>query len=170
MGHTPDNHGSGSPDDADLLAPVAHLENELDGLRRALRTRATIEQAMGVLVVSHRCTPQEAFQVLVRLSQQYNIKLHRIAQALVQLAQRVEQAQLEPLLHEAAAGGSIPLDGDGPGPSARGDEAVLDLMRTLAEAYSDEENDKALTALYQALVEHGWVPPYDVLSRLRVRA
>ncbi|MFF5991577.1 ANTAR domain-containing protein [Prauserella flavalba] len=170
MGHTPDNRRSGSPDDADLLAQVTHLENELEGLRRALRTRATIEQAMGVLVVSHRCTPQEAFQVLVRLSQQYNIKLHRIAHALLQLAQRVEQAQLEPLLHEAAATGSIPLDGDGAGAPAGGDRAVLDLVRTLAEADSDDDIDKTLTELYQSLVERGWVPPYDVLSRLRVRS
>ncbi|MBK1786480.1 ANTAR domain-containing protein [Prauserella cavernicola] len=167
MGHTRETRGG----DADLLTQVTDLQQELDGLRRALRTRATIEQAMGVLVATRRCPPQDAFKILVRLSQQHNIKLHRIAQALVELAQRVEQAQLDPLLHEAATNGTLPGDADGDGTVSANasDDAVLRQAHVLASA-SDDDVDDTLTALYQVLVDHGWVPPHDVLSRLRVRA
>ena len=52
-------------------------------LRRAMQSRAVIEQAKGILMGSRRCSEQEAFQVLVQLSQTSNRKLRDVAQALV---------------------------------------------------------------------------------------
>jgi GAF domain-containing protein len=55
---------------------AAHLEV-------ALRTRAPIEQAKGILMTRHRCTSEEAFAMLTRLSQSTHLKIRDIAQNLV---------------------------------------------------------------------------------------
>jgi GAF domain-containing protein len=52
-------------------------------LRNAMRTRAVIEQAKGILMGARRCTAEEAFDILVSLSQRSNRKLRDVAQALV---------------------------------------------------------------------------------------
>jgi hypothetical protein len=69
-----------------LLAENARLEVQLDGLHRALQSRATIEQAKGVLVVFCRCAEGEAFDVLVQLSQRRNVRVRVLADALLRLA------------------------------------------------------------------------------------
>ena len=55
-------------------------------LQSAMRSRAVIEQAKGVLMGQRRCTSQEAFDVLVGLSQHTNRKLRDVAQAVVDQA------------------------------------------------------------------------------------
>jgi GAF domain-containing protein len=52
-------------------------------LQQAMLSRAVIEQAKGILIGQRRCTPQEAFDILVRLSQDTNRKLRDVAEALV---------------------------------------------------------------------------------------
>jgi GAF domain-containing protein len=52
-------------------------------LQQAMQSRAVIEQAKGLLIGQRRCTPQEAFDILVRLSQDTNRKLRDVAEALV---------------------------------------------------------------------------------------
>jgi GAF domain-containing protein len=52
-------------------------------LQQAMQSRAVIEQAKGVLMGQRRCTAQQAFDLLVRLSQDTNRKLRDVAQALV---------------------------------------------------------------------------------------
>jgi len=54
-----------------------------DGLKRAMESRATIEQAKGVLVGTTHCTPEQAFAVLVKQSQHENRKLRDVAAELV---------------------------------------------------------------------------------------
>ncbi len=56
-------------------------------LQTAMQSRAVIEQAKGILMGQRRCSAQEAFDVLVRLSQDSNRKLRDVAQALVQHAE-----------------------------------------------------------------------------------
>lgn len=60
----------------DLLAEVAQL-------RRAMQTRPTIDLARGILMASFNLTPEAAWGVLVRTSQNTNTKLHHLAQDLV---------------------------------------------------------------------------------------
>jgi GAF domain-containing protein len=48
-------------------------------LRRALGTRAVIEQAKGILMAARGLTADEAFTTLVERSQRDNVKLHEIA-------------------------------------------------------------------------------------------
>jgi GAF domain-containing protein len=55
-------------------------------LQTAMDSRAVIEQAKGVLMGQRRCTAEEAFDILVKLSQQSNRKLREVAQALVDSA------------------------------------------------------------------------------------
>ena len=54
-----------------------------DHLARALMSRAVIDQAKGILMGARRCSAEEAFDILVRLSQQSQRKLRDVAQALV---------------------------------------------------------------------------------------
>ena len=51
--------------------------------RRAMETRAVIEQAKGILVAQQHCTPEQAFELLTRLSQPTHRKLRDCAADLV---------------------------------------------------------------------------------------
>lgn len=53
-------------------------------LRRALDSRAIIEQAKGLLMASRGVDAQEAFETLVTASQHDNRKLHDIADTVVE--------------------------------------------------------------------------------------
>ncbi len=76
--------GPVAPEPAEALATlVAKLRSELTGVRTAMRNRAVIEQAKGVLVERLGVTPDESFDHLVRLSQRANIKLIEVAAAIV---------------------------------------------------------------------------------------
>ncbi|HSK26256.1 MAG TPA: GAF and ANTAR domain-containing protein [Jiangellales bacterium] len=52
-------------------------------MREAMASRAVIEQAKGVLVERHRTDPETAFAMLRRESQNRNVKLRSLAEALV---------------------------------------------------------------------------------------
>lgn len=55
-----------------------------DSIRRALDTRAPIEQAKGMLMAIHGIDADQAFDLLRRQSQATNIRLHAVAATLVQ--------------------------------------------------------------------------------------
>jgi GAF domain-containing protein len=55
-------------------------------LTDAMQSRAAIEQAKGVLMALHRCTPDSAFQRLVAMSQKSNRKLRDISAEVVATA------------------------------------------------------------------------------------
>jgi GAF domain-containing protein len=52
-------------------------------LEVAMRTRAPIEQAKGILINRLQCTSEEAFKILIGMSQTQNVKLRLVAQQLV---------------------------------------------------------------------------------------
>jgi GAF domain-containing protein len=52
-------------------------------MRRAMESRAVIEQAKGILIAQQHCTPEQAFDLLVRLSQSTHRKLRDCAADLV---------------------------------------------------------------------------------------
>lgn len=52
-------------------------------MAQAMRSRAVIEQAKGILMGEHRCDPDEAFDILVRLSQRSHLKLRDVAKMLI---------------------------------------------------------------------------------------
>jgi AmiR/NasT family two-component response regulator len=68
----------------------AHLYDSTATLARhmqtAMESRAVIEQAKGIVMGERRCTAEEAFAVLVKVSQDSNRKLRDVAAALVERA------------------------------------------------------------------------------------
>ena len=65
-------------------AAVAYAEaQKKDGLARSVATRQLIGRAEGILIERHRVTPEQAFAMLVRVSQHRNVKLREIAERLV---------------------------------------------------------------------------------------
>ena len=56
---------------------------ENQNLREAMHHRSVIEQAKGVLMGQRHCGADEAFRILVELSQATNTKLNKVAQALL---------------------------------------------------------------------------------------
>ena len=63
------------------------MTEEIAQLREALASRGTIDQAKGLVMAERRCTPDEAFQYLVRLSNDTNVRVADVAAALVYRAQ-----------------------------------------------------------------------------------
>ena len=76
-----------------LAAAIAALHHEVglkdelqslaDDMRTALRTRAVIDQAKGIVMADRHCSAEEAFEHLVRLSSIQHVKLRDLAAALV---------------------------------------------------------------------------------------
>ncbi|GGV22155.1 hypothetical protein GCM10010277_01020 [Streptomyces longisporoflavus] len=58
-------------------------DDELVQLRRAMRTRPVIDMARGVLMASFGLSAEDAWRVLVAVSQNTNTKLHTVADDLV---------------------------------------------------------------------------------------
>jgi AmiR/NasT family two-component response regulator len=59
---------------------LATAQAEAEHLRTALDTRAPIEQAKGiVMTLIESCTDDEAFDLLVKVSQRSGVKLHDVA-------------------------------------------------------------------------------------------
>ncbi|MFH0180346.1 ANTAR domain-containing protein [Streptomyces cacaoi] len=67
-------------------AAVARLEQENAQLRQAVDSHAVVDQAIGVLVAVHRLVPAAGFEVLRDVSQHTNIKLHTIAEMVLDWA------------------------------------------------------------------------------------
>ncbi|QIJ66198.1 anti-sigma factor antagonist [Streptomyces sp. JB150] len=74
---------------------------EVVQLRRAMRTRPAIDLARGVLMASFGLSPQDAWQVLVAVSQRTDTPLHRLADGLVEAVNG--ESLPEPLRREVAA-------------------------------------------------------------------
>ncbi|MEV7501574.1 ANTAR domain-containing protein [Streptomyces sp. NPDC093018] len=82
------------------------LRLEIAQLRQALDSRPVIDQARGVLMAAHGCTPDQAWEILREASQHSNTKLHRIAAAVTASATLDGPPPPEPLrraLRTAAA-------------------------------------------------------------------
>jgi GAF domain-containing protein len=74
---------------AGLYATTATLAGNL---QKALDSRAVIDQAKGILMGRHHCSPDAAFDLLVRQSRDTNRKLRDIAQDIVDDVQRYGEA------------------------------------------------------------------------------
>ncbi|MET9494778.1 ANTAR domain-containing protein [Streptomyces sp. NPDC006552] len=72
-----------APDPGQDDGPDTELSREVTQLRRAMQSRGTIDMARGVLVAAFGIDPQNAWTALVETSQRTNIKLHQVAQDLV---------------------------------------------------------------------------------------
>ncbi len=77
--------------------------NLSENLNQAMRSRATIDYAVGIVMAHGGRSPEEAFQVLVRASQRENRKLREIAAEIVERASR-RDAPATDLLGPKSAG------------------------------------------------------------------
>ncbi|MFJ6392803.1 ANTAR domain-containing protein [Streptomyces sp. NPDC091972] len=98
----------------------ARLVRENSQLRHAVDAHATIDQAIGVLIATHRLLPAAGFEVLREVSQHTNIKLHTVAEAVIAWALR--HTLPEPVQQELDAAVQRRREDtpDGPGPTGRG--------------------------------------------------
>ena len=64
-----------------------------EDMRRAMETRAVIEQAKGILVAQQHCTPEQAFELLTQLSQTTHRKLRDCAAELVTSTAKARPAE-----------------------------------------------------------------------------
>lgn len=60
-------------------------------MRQALESRKTIDMALGVIIATRHCSPEEAFAFLSRTSQTHNRKLRELAKELVEVESRAEK-------------------------------------------------------------------------------
>jgi hypothetical protein len=67
---------------------IAVLRRENDRLRQTIESRAVIEQAKGALILRYGLDDGAAFAVLSRWSQNSNVKLHTIADTLINVVCR----------------------------------------------------------------------------------
>ncbi|MFJ8688641.1 GAF and ANTAR domain-containing protein [Micromonospora wenchangensis] len=74
------DHAAVALANAHLYDSTATLAGQM---QEAMRNRAVIEQAKGIIMGQRRCTADEAFALLARVSQNSNRKLRDVAEALV---------------------------------------------------------------------------------------
>ncbi|MEU9187089.1 ANTAR domain-containing protein [Streptomyces sp. NPDC048484] len=103
-------HRSRPDDDADPAVPAEDAADaewwrrEAQQLRKAMKSRPTIDMARGILMTAYSCSPDDAWEMLVTVSQHSNTKLHEVAEALVAATARQEplperlQQHLAPVL------------------------------------------------------------------------
>jgi GAF domain-containing protein len=81
---------------AGIVLATAGLHRDLADLtaqlQSAVRSRAVIDQAKGIIMAQNRCSGEEAFQLLVRASQHRNLKLRLLAEQLVSSVTRPPNA------------------------------------------------------------------------------
>ena len=62
---------------------IATSDEQASTLRRALDTRSTISQAVGLMMALHRCDAETAFDKLTELSKNGNVKVRLLAERMV---------------------------------------------------------------------------------------
>jgi two-component system, response regulator / RNA-binding antiterminator len=80
------------PGDKSRHTHLDACQQENEQLREALGTRPVIDQAKGMLIARHGCSPDEAFRMLSAASQRENRKLREVATAMVEGAQDRDSA------------------------------------------------------------------------------
>ncbi|MGW0902890.1 ANTAR domain-containing protein [Streptomyces sp. NPDC002853] len=62
---------------------VVELQDEVEQLKQAVWAHATVDQAIGVVVVLGQLSPDEAWNVIRQVSMRTNTKLREVAQQIV---------------------------------------------------------------------------------------
>jgi PAS domain-containing protein len=147
---------------------IAQLRAERDGLRQAMRSRAVIEQAKGVLMARLGIGPDGAFDQLKELSQHTNIRLAEVAAAVVGQA---APAPGEPVVagrrrevEDTVAMARVPVGRARPVQPARPPELEgLQSQHHLLAAQLGAAADHAEVVGYLAETQAGWPRPRIVM-------
>ncbi|MFD5573635.1 ANTAR domain-containing protein [Streptomyces cadmiisoli] len=73
-------------EDGFLRDEAVELLREKQQLEQAMESRPVIDMARGVLVASFACDPEDAWEILVTVSQHSNVKLRDVADAVTSAA------------------------------------------------------------------------------------
>ncbi|WP_222192598.1 PAS and ANTAR domain-containing protein [Modestobacter italicus] len=94
---------TGSRPAADDDEQLRHLETEVEQLRSAMASRASIEQAKGILMLLMGCGDQVAFDLLAHISSHTHRKVREVAVAIVESASGRSQLpdDVREILHDA---------------------------------------------------------------------
>lgn len=68
---------------ADTAGKVSELADEVDQLKHAVRSHATVDQAIGVVLAVGRLSPDEAWDVIREVSMRTNTKLRDVSEEIV---------------------------------------------------------------------------------------
>ncbi|WP_251093257.1 ANTAR domain-containing protein [Streptomyces sp. Caat 7-52] len=79
------------------------LRLEIEQLRQAMDSRPVIDQARGILMAAHACSPDQAWEILREASQRSNTKLRQVAAAVTVSAAPDGPAPAGPLRSALAA-------------------------------------------------------------------
>ncbi|GGX60746.1 ANTAR domain-containing response regulator [Streptomyces anandii] len=79
--YPPPDSLTGSAVAAERSERLLRLREEVEQLREAMVTRPVIDQARGILMAAHSCTPEQAWDILREASQRSNTKLRAVAAA-----------------------------------------------------------------------------------------
>ncbi|MBQ0855507.1 ANTAR domain-containing protein [Streptomyces sp. BH-SS-21] len=75
--------GGNSPETGATAQKVAELQEEVDQLKSAVRSHATVDQAIGVVLAVGRLSPDDAWLVIRDVSMRTNIKVRDVSQQIV---------------------------------------------------------------------------------------
>jgi hypothetical protein len=102
-----DEPGDGAVQElVDSIGQLDRLAREADQLREALTSRATIDQAKGIVMAQRGCTVDEAWTWLVKLSNETNVRVADVAAALVYQVTPRESGQVRSRAADAGPAGS----------------------------------------------------------------
>ncbi|MEV0528846.1 ANTAR domain-containing protein [Streptomyces sp. NPDC050439] len=102
------------PSAADEAETVIDLQDEVEQLKQAVWSHATVDQAIGVVIALGQLTPDDAWTVLREVSMRTNIKLRDVSQQIVtwgrtgQLADQLRSELERQLDHQRSH--SMPTD------------------------------------------------------------
>ena len=122
--------------DPDWAGRVQRLEAEVAGLRRAMSSRAVIEQAKGVLAERLGCPPDEAFDHLSTLSQRSNVRLADLAASIVSSMIATPAKSLTQVTGLTIAGGTLYQEAAAKAAAVRDLPGLADAVRCRADRVS----------------------------------
>ncbi|MFC7549483.1 ANTAR domain-containing protein [Plantactinospora sp. GCM10030261] len=166
-----DADAAGRHDAEPLASLVSQLRRERDGLREAMRTRALIEQAKGVLMARHRIDADAAFDRLSRTSQERNVRLAELAAAVVAQVSPPpgSAARPQPRPARGSAGRAVPVRVGEPGrlasptlaPPATEDLPRVGHLLLASRLAAAPDRDAIVAALAEPAT--AWPPPASVV-------
>jgi hypothetical protein len=105
-----DDARRGQVDAKERRESAAENRDEVGQMRRALESRAVIEQAKGIAMERHGLPAEVAWSWLVRTSQNRNVKLRAVAEELVASVVRFSQSRSDGDLSKSSPKPSAPSD------------------------------------------------------------